>query len=183
MLNFLKVKKERDKFNNDFKTDEEGNAFFNITIKDKSEVLSPYYYGDKEVINVEFAGMIDNIISSVPYKKKVHLSLTCNDIVEDDKKRYSKAIKNYYKNKMKDAQIRLKKNRNMMLFTIILSTILLVGLFLVNYFNSPWILIELAEIITWVFVWELVDIVAFQRTLIKYEHYRAKCLYECKITY
>ena len=151
--------------------------------KDKSEVLSPFFYDEKEVINVEFAGMLDNIISSVPFKKKVHLSLACEGIVEEEKQRYSRAIKNYYENKMRDTQNRLKNNRNMIIITMILALISLTGLFLVNYFNAPWMLVEVVDVIVWVFVWEVVDLTAFQRMLIKYEYNRARCLYQSKITY
>lgn len=183
MLNFIKFKKEKDKIMHDLKTDPEGRALFNIAIKDKNEVLSPYYYDDKEVINTEFAGMLDNIVSAVPLKQNVHLSLHCNNIKDDDKERYSKAIKNYYQNKMFDSLMRLKANRNMIILTIILAVISLTGLFLVNYFHAPWVLIEVVDIVAWVFVWETVDLAVFQRRLIRYEYRRARNLYKSKITY
>lgn len=183
MLNFLKLKKERDKISKNLQYDDEGKAFFNISIKDKQEVLSPYFYDDKEVINVEFADMLSNVASTVPLKKDIHLSLHCDDIKDEDKLRYSKAIKNYYENKMLDAQIRLKNNTNMLLLTIVFAIIALAGLFVVNYFSVPWILTEVVDIVAWVFVWEVVDITFFQRTLIRYEYKRAKNLYKSKISY
>ena len=183
MLNFLKFKKEKDKINKNLQYDDEEKALFNISIKDKKEVLSPFYYDEKEVINVEFAGMLDNIASTVPIKKGIHLSLNCDDIIEEDKERYSKAIKNYYENKMLDARLRLKNNGNLILITLILALVSLTGLFLVNFFQLSWIIIEVVDIVAWVFVWEVVDSFVFQRTLIRYDYYRAKSLYESKITY
>jgi len=183
MFNFWKLKKERDKISRNLKYDDKDNALFNICIKDKSEVLSPYYYDEKEVINVEFANMLDNLVSTVPIKTGLHLSLDCKDLKDEEKARYSKAIKNYYENKMLDSLNRLKNNRNLIILSIILAVISLAGLFLVNYFATPWVLVEVVDIIAWVFVWEAVDLTAFQRTLIRYDYYRARNLHKCKISY
>lgn len=183
MFSFWKLKKEKEKIIKDLKEDDKGNALFNICIKDKDEVLSPFYYDDKEVINVEFANMLDNVVSSVPLKKGVHLSLKCSDINDSEKERYSKAIKNYYENKMVDSFIKLKNNRNLLILTIFLAMISLVGLFLVNFYSAPWIIVEVVDVIAWVFVWEAVDLTAFKRALIRHEYYRARSLYKSKISY
>ena len=66
---------------------------------------------------------------------------------------------------------------------IILSIISLTALFLVNYFEVHWLICEVIDIVAWVFVWEGVDIFAFQRSITRFERRRNYALYSCEITF
>ena len=65
----------------------------------------------------------------------------------------------------------------------IMSLITLTALFLVNYFEVNWLIIEVFDIIVWVFVWEAVDLLAFQRSMIVFDRQRSYKVYKSKISF
>lgn len=183
MIKFVDYFKERKKIRKDFEKDEEGRAIVNISIRDKEEVLSPYHYEDKEIINEEFASMLENIVKSVPLKQKVNLTIKCNNISESEKEEFSVATKNYYENKIIDSQIRLKRAYSLFAVCIVLSIISLGLLFLTHFYNAHEMLSEVVDILVWVFVWESIDIIVFQQGTIRLEKLRYNALYESKINF
>lgn len=66
---------------------------------------------------------------------------------------------------------------------IALSFLSLTVLFITNFFSAPWIVVEVFDIIAWVFVWEAVDLLAFQRSLLRYDKQHDQALYKMKITF
>lgn len=183
MIKFVEHLKERKKIKKDFDKDEEGRAIVNISIRDKEQVLSPFHYEDKEIINEEFAGMLDNIAKSVPLKQQINLSIKCENITESEKEEFSEATKNYYENKILDSQIRMKKAYSIFAVCVVLSIISLGLLFLAHFFKAPEILTEVVDILVWVFVWEATDVIVFQRGTIRLEKSRYYALYKSKITF
>lgn len=183
MIKIINYLKERNKIRKEFEKDEEGRAIVNISIRDKEQVLSPFCYEEKETIKEEFAGLLDNIIKSVPPKQKVRLVISGEDIDNAEKESFALAIKNHYANKILDSQLRLKNAYMIFAICVVLSILSLGLLFLVNYLNAPYILIEVVDILAWVFVWEAADVLIFQRGLIQLEKSRYTALYKSKICY
>ena len=66
---------KKPKIKKDVERDAQGNALFEIAIKDKSEVLAPFSLDSKDTINVEFANVLDNTAKSFSKKEKLHLIL------------------------------------------------------------------------------------------------------------
>lgn len=184
MIHFLEYFKKKTKFKKNFDKDDDGNTILNISIDDKNEILSPFHYQDKEIINDSFAGLLDNVIKTVPPKEKVCLSIKSNEnLSEDEKHIYSTAIKNFYENKLIDTQVRLKKSYFAFTICAISAVIFLTLLFLSMQFNAHFILTEIIDIVAWVFAWEAVDIIVFQCNMIRLEKARSLALFKSKIIF
>lgn len=183
MFNFIKHLKRRKKLTREFKHDKNGNALVEIGIKDKTEVLAPFALDGKETINVEFANLLDNVSKSIPPKENMHLKLKCEKLTDKEKQDFSMAIKNYYFNSLIDNQRKLHNNSLIFWSMIAISLLFLAILFIANHFGAPWIITEVLDIIAWVFVWEAVDLLAFQRSIYQYEMNRDLVLYKMKISF
>ena len=183
MLNFLRYYKEKKLIGGEVRQDEKGRALIEIEIKDKSEVLSPFYAQNKETINNEFANFLDNFTKSFPPSQGLHLSINCPEVKPEDEDVFSRAVKNYYLNSTIEAERKISNNTKLLLVMILLSIISLTALFLVHYFDVFWLIEEVFDIIAWVFVWEAVDIFAFQRSLLRYEKQRNLSLYNSFISF
>ena len=183
MLKFLKFYKEKKLIEQDRPKDKYGRAIINITIKDKDEVLSPFIIDNNEAISADFANHIDNAVKSIPPKQDINININCENLKEEDKTHFSLAIKNYYKNSVLDNQRKIKTNLKLFLIMIVLSLLSITVLFLFDYFNVNWLIKEIIDIITWVFVWEAVDIMVFQRAMIIYERQRDLALFNSFITF
>lgn len=183
MIKFIDYFKERNKIQKQFEKDEDGRAIVNISISDKGQILSPFCYEGKETINDEFAGFLDNVVKSIPPKQNINLTIDCKDITDYEKGNFALAIKNHYQNKLIDTQLRIKKLNYFFAACILLSALSLGLLYLVNYLAAPFILIEIVDILAWVFVWEAVDIFFFQEGLLRLEKTRCLALIKSKIRY
>lgn len=183
MLNFLRYYKEKKLIGGDVRQDEKGRALIEIEIKDKSEVLSPFYAQDKGTINNEFANFLDNFSKSFPPRQELHLSFNCPEVNTKDEEIFSRAVKNYYLNSTIEAERKLANNTKLLLVMILFSLISLTALFLVHHFGAFWLIEEVFDIIAWVFVWEAVDSFAFQRSLLRYERQRNLSLYNSHISF
>ena len=183
MLNFLRYYKEKKLIGGDVRQDEKGRALIEIEIKDKSEVLSPFYAQDKETINNEFANFLDNFSKSFPPRQELHLSFNCSEVNTQDEEIFSRAVKNYYLNSTIEAERKLANNTKLLLVMILFSLISLTALFLVHHFGAFWLIEEVFDIVVWVFVWEAVDSFAFQRSLLRYERQRNLSLYNSHISF
>ena len=67
MFKFVKYFKDKKLIAKDRPVDSEGRAIVDIKIKDKSEVLSPFVIDGQEIINAEFANLIDNTVKSIQH--------------------------------------------------------------------------------------------------------------------
>lgn len=183
MIKFIDYFKEKKPIKKEFEKDEDCRTIINISVSDKSQILSPFHYENKEIINEEFAGLLDNIIISVPPKQKVRLNLKCGNISDNEKEKFAHATKNYYQNKIIDSQLRIKNALIVFSISLVLALVFLALLFVSNFFNGPFILNEVIDILVWIFLWEAFDIVIFQRSLLRLERQRYNALYKCKICF
>lgn len=183
MFKFIQYFKDKKILEKDRPVDSVGRAIVEIKIKDKSEVLSPFVIDGQEVINAEFANLIDNTVKSIPPSQSININISCNKLTESDKDSFTHAIKNYYKNSTLDSQRKMNNNTKILIAMLILSIFSLTALFLVNFFNVYWLIVEIVDIVAWVFTWETIDLFVFQRNMQRYEKLRYLALYNCYVTY
>ena len=90
-------------------------------------------------------------------KDKLRLAVRGECIDEEEKKKYSAAIKNYYELKLKEEEREFyKKTVNAIVFTII-GILALTVMFLLSAKNIGEVWKECIDIFAWVFLWEAVD--------------------------
>ena len=183
MFKFIKYFNDKKLIAKDRPVDSEGRAIVDIKIKDKSEVISPFVIDGQEIINAEFANLIDNTMKSIPPTQNININIDCEKLTDKDKSSFALAIKNYYKNSTLDSQRKMDNNTKILLLMLALSITSLAALFLVNFFSVNWLVIEIVDIVAWVFIWESIDLLVFQRSLVRYEKLRYLSLYNCHITY
>lgn len=170
MTNRERYKYVKEKLKNDpFELDEDGREIIDITISNHENILSPYSPDNKEIIDSSIADIINNSIKGTNYKKDVHLRITCNKYPPEKENLYKNAIINYYVNEFSDKERKLKNNLTIALITFILTIIGFIALVIVNNLDLYWAIIEFVDIVAWVFGWETVDLIFFQRQLIKNE--------------
>ena len=136
-----------------------------INISNNGEIISPYSENNKEVINNEFAGFLDNSVKDIPIKQKLSIKITTQNC---DINKISYAIKNYYHNESVDTSRKLRHNLISSILTLLIGLIALTTTIIFNTLNIPIILGNTVDIFAWVFVWESVDLFFFRRTELKY---------------
>ena len=152
-----------------FELDDEGREIVDITISDSENLLSIYNPDGKKIISTEMANVIDNSTKSTSINKDIHLRFSCNSNSPEKEDIYKQAIKNYYLNEFADKERRLHNNFLITIFVFVMAVLFLALFFILEKVNCPWYLNYFIEIVAWVFAWETVDLIFFQRQLIRYE--------------
>ena len=152
-----------------FDLDDEGREIVDITISDSENLLSIYNPDGKKIISTEMANVIDNSTKSTSINKDIHLRFSCNSNSSEKEDIYKQAIKNYYLNEFADKERRLHNNFLITIFVFVMAVLFLALFFILEKVNCPWYLNYFIEIVAWVFAWETVDLIFFQRQLIRYE--------------
>ena len=168
-----KVKKVRDKIKNDkFDEDQKGRAVLRINVQDADSILAKYNDDGQEIISSDMADFVNNLVKSVPIEKDVVLDIKCGNYSEDKERRYKKAIVNYYMNEFADKDAKLKNNAIISLILFIVGVVGFAALYLLRLFDAPWLIQDIVEVASWVFLWETVDVFVLNRGVLKWKQKR-----------
>ena len=138
--------------------DENGRIIIDMTVNDDSNFLSPFSGRSAPVISEDVAQFMENSTFSVPPREELVLRIHSNCIDYEEKKNYSVGIKEYYAEKYITAKKELRINR-MIIAVLLLAGILTLA---ISFQIENHIWAEVIDIAAWVFLWEAVDIGAFQ---------------------
>lgn len=175
---FVKNRIKKDTFD----LDEEGREIIDLTITDSESLLSVYNPDGKPIIDENMANVISNSIKSTTLKKDIHLKISCEKYTKDKEPVYKDAITNYYINEFADKERRLHNNLAITITTFLLAIISFIALFVFTQLDMHWLLLDFIDVIAWVFSWETVDLIFFQRQLIKLEQRQDLKIIFAKIT-
>ena len=159
----------------EYKRDDENRVIINMTVKDDSDFLSPFSHSDIPVISFDVAEFIENSSELISSKEQLSLHIYSNCIDDDEKKQYVKAIREYYSEKSVVNAKELKRN-NIVVFLLTIAGILVLSLAIaLQYLTDYQVWSEVIDIVAWVFLWEAVDISAFENRSLrnKYRKYQA----------
>lgn len=150
-----------------FDEDDKGRAVIKINITDSHSVISDYNDDGDKIISSETAEFIDSLVKSVPKKKDIVLEIRSQNYTKDKEKEYKKAIENHYINKFADKDNKIKHNAFVSLLMLILGVIGFSLLYVLTKVNAHWLLLDIVEVASWVFLWEMVDIFFLQSGYLK----------------
>lgn len=180
-----KIKKVREKIKKDvFDEDDKGRAVLNINVSDDDCILSKYNDDGQEIISSDMADFVNNLVKSVPSDKEIVLDISCSKCSPEKQKRYKKAIVNYYVNEFADKDLKIKNNSIISLLLFMIGVIGFIGLYLLKTFDAYWLIQDIVEVASWVFLWETVDVFFLNRGILKWKQKRyLKIIFaEIKIT-
>lgn len=163
--------------------DNEGNTIINISVKDDSNFLSPYSCAGKPVISTDTAEFLKHEISTLKQNEKVHFVIESEVIDQNEQHLYPQAVKNYYTTKVKTGKTELKRNALASLIMLILGIMVFTTIIILNSYNAQTILLNVLDVVAWVFIWEAVDLFVFKRTALKKEHIINLKLLTAKFTF
>ena len=148
------------------KKDKDGCVMINMTVKNDDSFLSAFSTTDAPIISSEVAEFLENSVENILPTEKLALCIHNSCIDSKEENLYRKGIKEYYSEKYISNEQKLKHNKMLVsLFGLVGVLILALAVYIGYHYDSP-VWTEVIDIVAWVFVWEAVDIGAFQnRTL------------------
>lgn len=167
---------------NPCETDADGNAVINMRIKKGTAFLSPFCI-DKPMISSELANYLDTAAKVLPIGKAITLRVFSEGITPDEEPACVSAIKNYYSNRLCETSISAKKNTALYSFMAIIGISLSFILFFMSKLAVNQIIRELLTILSWVFIWESIDLFVFDRPILNYELQRSLSFVTAKVEF
>lgn len=150
----------------------------NVKIENKTQIFSSYNY-DNDTLNKDLGEYLWDRAKLVPINKDIKIKIHTKQNIEAQE--VKKAIQTHLKSDYIETKENLKKTNFIALFTLMLGIAFLAIFLLLNTFSAHFVLIALAEIMAWVFVWEAVDCFAFKRTGLKNQCLKIQKLYVAKV--
>ena len=178
------IKEIREKINKmDSANDDKDTVTVHLNVSDSDIILSDYNAEGKEIISSDMATFIDNVTKPIKPRQKIHLKINCNNYSEKNEGKFRNAIKNYYVNEFAELDRKLRNNSIMSIIMLCAGVVGFTILWLLSLINTPFIVYTLVEVASWVFIWELVDLLCLQRYFIKYKLYKKANIIYAKISF
>lgn len=163
--------------------DKEGREVIRMEVVDDSDFLSPYAHKEGIIISEGVADFLDNSVKPLDLKNDLKIIISSDQIDKKEEEIYPKAIKNYYKSRVIEADRKLKTNTAMSFSMLLVAVFIFIIYIALELKNSGYIILQLVDISAWVFMWEAVDLYFLERRVIKYEQLRACALYSAEIEF
>ena len=163
--------------------DKNGRVVINMTVKNDDSFLSVFSTTDTPTISSEVAEFLENSVENILPTESLALHIHSNCIDKGEEELYRKGIEEYYTEKYLSNKQKLKHNKILVtLFGIVGILILALAVYIGYKYEAP-LWTEVIDIVAWVFIWEAVDIGAFQNRTLRVNRMRYQKLAEMDVRF
>lgn len=169
-----------------YETTESGDRLIRLHVNDVDYFLSPLSVDGVPCISDDTAFLLNYYLKnmSADSDEKLFFEITGNSLSPGEKKLYTKAIKNYYREEFLDIQEQLKQNRKKSLLMTVLGILLIALRIAVPLFFSLRLdYFEPVNVVAWVFLWEAVELLIFKRPKLREMQIRNLKILEANIQF
>lgn len=164
-------------------TDQDDRRIIRLSVADDSCFLSPFSAEGIPVISQDTADFLDHNLKQMLPDSRIHFIISSDQIDDEEQIIYRKAITNYYHSEFSETAREMKKNMmQSIMMTIIAVMVFAVSVFL-NTLDTKVIILDMLDVIAWVFMWEAVDLFFFQRSVLKIRQLRNLSIIKAKIMF
>ena len=162
--------------------DENGKLIVDLKVRDDSDFLSPYCTTNSDISD-DVEDFIENNVPSSKSKKGVHLRIYSDEIDDEEKEEYTRAIHFHYETKRFEVYLEKRRLTFIAVIMAIISVIALSAMIVLEYHNVNSVAISVIDIFAWVFMWEAVDILFLQCTMIRHRQRKYRNLAQCDVDF
>lgn len=163
--------------------DGEGREVIDMRVICDDDFLSPYSVGDKPYISGGVAEFLDEAVKPLDLKRGLHIKIKGETIDGDERPIYREAFKNYYCGRVAEVGAKLKRNLVASVVMLLIAVVILSVYVTMEVLGYNYVVLEMVDIVAWVFMWEAVDQFVFERSLLRREYVRDCALYGAVISY
>lgn len=160
----------------------DGDAIISVGLREADEFFSPYSYKTYELMNPEVIEYIDSLESEIPITDSISIDIHTEEPTNNiQKKRIRDAVKRQNAEQIIIVEKKLKRN----LFSGLLSTILGVLVLILEAFLwktiSNYMLDTVLVVLGWMFLWDGIEILIFERPPLKRKQFKCYRLMNAKV--
>ncbi len=163
--------------------DDRGRELIRMTVKEDDDFLSPYAIGGEEILSAEASEFLDQAVMRLPLKDELHVDIDGSAIAEEERGGYATAIRNTYRTRVIDIDRKLRRNTVAAIIMTVTAIVILALYLALELRNAGYVILEIVDIVAWVFMWEAADLFFLERNVLKLEQLRSCRLYAAEITF
>lgn len=176
------IKLNREYHNKSWEYDKDGKLIVDLKVKDDSNFLSPYCTTNSDISN-EVEDFIEDNVPSSKSKNGIHLRIHSDVIDEKEKLEYTNAIHFHYETKRFEVYLEKRRMTFIAVIMAIIAIMALSAMIVLEYHNVHSVAISVIDIFAWVFMWEAVDILFIQCTILRHRQRKFRNLAECEVEF
>ncbi|MBE7082490.1 MAG: hypothetical protein E7378_02265 [Clostridiales bacterium] len=140
-----------------YETDANGRGVIDVGAENYDDIFSYYDQNCENVLDQEFDDFLRAKADAIPEKEELAIHFHVANPTDEKLDEIDGAVKSHYKRELRALNRELHKNSMFTLYMLIMG-IISFGLYIVMsiFWDNPYV-IEIFDIIAWVFLWEAVD--------------------------
>lgn len=163
--------------------DANGRRMVRIGMEEDYDLLSPLSPNGEPYITSDAAQFLEQSTKHLRPDSALHFVFEGATLSEDDKEKYTKAIRNYYHNEFMEVVRELAKNMTQTIIMVLISAaVFTFNIFLKNH-DVDQVLYSIIDIVAWVFAWEATEIFFLQRPSLRLRRLRLFNIIQATITF
>lgn len=152
-----KLRKSRLAEDEFYEIDANDRGVIDVGAENYDDVFSYYDLDGENVLDMEFDDFLEAKADAIPMKTELALHFHVKDATEEKRDEIDRTIKNHYKRQLRALNRKLHRNTMFTLYMLLLAVISF-GIYIpLVIFDLNFAVVEIFDIIAWVFVWEAVD--------------------------
>ena len=154
-----------------------------INIKSPSDLYSNFSINNNKILNPEIQQHISSTVEGFSKRNDLKIKINSSkDFTENEKQDARNVLKNAFKKVVDDNNKTINSYCIFALVFLLIGIVSIVVLHVISSF-APYVLKTILEIVSWVFVWEFVDVLCFRTffRIIKNKH--NKKIYKSEIEF
>lgn len=160
--NVRKMKVDYLKYVKDFYL-EGGLAVISCNVSDYYDIIDRYSVEGYEWLNEEFTRFIESNAWYIPIEYPIVLEICGAKFTRAQRKAITETIQDYYQLKMGDKQMELHSNTFRVLAFFVIAVVFTIIFFIVDSTHQDSFFNEFIVILVWFFIWELSDLLIYDR--------------------
>lgn len=140
-----------------YEKDANGRGIIDVGAENYEDIFSYYDLNNTNVLDWEFEEFLDAKADAIPMSEELALHFHVKDATEQKCEEIDKAIKDSYKRKLKAINRQMHRNTMFSIYMLILAVVAFAIYIPLAMSNVHFAIVEVFDIVAWVFVWEAVD--------------------------
>ena len=187
MFKHLKTKKKIDKSlamkeAQQIDYDKDGRVIIDVGLRNADDFFSPYSYRTYETMNPEVDKYISMCENSIPSNEEISLDIyTENPTTNEEKRRIRQTVKRHHAERLIAVKQKLKRNLTFGLICSIVGLLILFAEAVLYEVVSSMYIDTVMAVLGWLFLWDGIEIMFYERGELKDEKNRSYRLMNAKV--
>lgn len=162
--------------------DKDGRAIIEVGLKCADDFFSPYSYRTYEIMNPEVEKYINTYESAIPKNEEVSINIyTETPTTNEEKRRIRQTVKRHHAEKVIATNQKLRHNMTLGLICSLIGLLVLLAEAIIYNFVSNMYLDTIMAVLGWLFLWDGLEIIFYERQELKSKKIQSYRLMNAKV--